>query len=307
MDDRELRELFGESILNAEVRLKEPMTGHTSLKIGGQADVFIVPSDLASLADILRAASGKGVPVLTVGGGTNLLVSDKGIEGAVLTVGFSRELGELGISGDEVKLRVGAGLPLQKVVGLCREKGFSGIEGLAGIPGRVGGAIAGNAGAYGCEIKDIVVNVSLMDKEGNTRRLSRDEVGFGYRKAGIPEGSVILDAELRLTKDSPEAVKQRVVDFHKRKKAAQPLNERSAGCVFKNPEGRPAGALIDDAGCKGMRIGDVEVSRRHANFFVNRGAGKADDFLALMEKVSERVKQAFSILLEPEIRVVGRC
>jgi UDP-N-acetylmuramate dehydrogenase len=308
MDDRELKDLFGGSIANAVVRLNEPMWGHTSLRIGGPVDIFISPADVESLRDILGSASGNGVPVLPVGGGTNLLVSDKGLEGAALTVAFSREMGIAGSSGDEVSLKVGAGLPLQKLVGFAREKGLSGIEGLAGIPGRIGGAIAGNAGAYGVEMKDVVVNVTFMGREGDVRVLGRDDIVFSYRHAGIPEGAVILGAELRLAQDSPGAVAERAAAFHKMKKASQPLNKRSAGCVFKNPEGRTAaGALMEEAGCKGMRIGDIEVSRKHANFFVNRRNGTAEDFLALMEKVSTRVKDAFGIVLEPEIKVVGRC
>jgi UDP-N-acetylmuramate dehydrogenase len=323
MSGEGLRELFGEGIAGAEVRFMEPMKGHTSLQIGGPVEVFISPRSAESLGDIIRVARGNGVPVLPVGGGTNLLVRDAGIEGAAVSVSFARELAVVEESAGDVTLVVGAGLHLQKLVGFCRGKGFSGIEGLVGIPGCVGGAVAGNAGAYGCEMKDVMLSMTIVDMKGEVRKPKREDIEFGYRHALLPEGAVILGAELRLMKDSPEGVSERVVGFHKRKKAQQPLNRRSAGCVFKNPGQRPgaigqrpgfpeetdaptAGRLIEEAGCKGMRIGDIQVSRKHANFFINMGGGSAEDYLALMEKVASRVRDAFGIFLEPEIKVVGR-
>jgi UDP-N-acetylmuramate dehydrogenase len=192
-------------------------------------------------------------------------------------------------------------------VAYSKREGLRGLEGLAGIPGQVGGAIAGNAGSYGTEIKDIVASVTLIDLEGRTLVLGREDIAFGYRSAELPRGSMVLGAELRLARGRPDEVARRIGKWLETKKKTQPLGKRSAGCVFKNPPGDSAGRLIDRAGCKGMRVGAIEVSGLHADFFINTGGGSARDFLRLMDRVAERVRAAFGIELEPEIRIVGRC
>jgi len=306
----EIREVFRGHAGGGEVRFDEPMSGHTSLRIGGPVDVLITPHDTDALADIARAAFRSGVPLMPLGGGTNLLVRDEGIEGAVVSASYFRELRVADDKGEKVRLSVGAGLNLQKLVGYSRTNGLSGLEGLAGIPGSIGGAVAGNSGAYGQEIKDVVISVTIMDAEGKLKSVRRDEMGFGYRSSALARGDMVVGVEMELRKDSPEAVGERVADFHGKKKAAQPLGERSAGCVFKNPSGegaQTAGKLIEESGCKGMRIGGIEVSRKHANFFIQKGGGTSGDFLSLMESVAGRVRDAFGVELEPEIRVVGRC
>jgi UDP-N-acetylmuramate dehydrogenase len=307
MEIKELKKLFSAEAVEADIRFLEPMRGHTSLRIGGEADVFVSPYDLRSLCNLIKVSRSKGIPVLPVGGGTNLLVRDRGIEGVVLSLAVFNSISVLSESADDVFIYADAGVPLPKLVEFSRKHGLSGLEGLSGIPGYLGGAIAGNAGAFGYEIKDTIVSVSVVDFSGSEKKLEREEIDFSYRSAGIPEGSIILGAELRLKKDEPEAVSERISGFLKEKKTRQPLGERSAGCVFKNPEGYQAGRLIDEAGCKGMKQGDIEVSSIHANFFVNKGKGSAEDFLRLMDKVASRVKEKFGIVLEPEIRIVGRC
>jgi UDP-N-acetylmuramate dehydrogenase len=207
---------------------------------------------------------------------------------------------------DAAELFVEAGVPLQKMVNFCRDKGYSGMEGLGGIPGTVGGAICGNAGSYGYEMKDILRSVVILRNDGSLERFKKEDLGFGYRTSDIRTDDIVLSANLALKKDDAAAVAARTDEFFGRKKSAQPIWERSAGCVFKNPEGMSAGRMIDEAGCKGMRVGPIEVSSLHANFFVNRGEGRAADFLTLMEEVSGKVKGKFGVVLEPEIRVVGR-
>lgn len=299
----DIKNLFSE--IKAGLKFVEPMKAHTSLGIGGPADVFITPEDPGALSHVIRVSRQSGIPVVTVGGGTNLLVGDRGIEGVVVCMAAFKDM-DVREDSDGAIVRAGAGLRLQRLVDLSKNNGLTGIEGLAGIPGQVGGAIAGNSGAFGFEIKDTVLNITLMDPEGKIRTVDKGQINFGYRKTDIPEAAVILSAELRLGKNNPQAVSERINGFLKEKKTGQPLGQRSAGCVFKNPGDRSAGRLIDEAGCKGMRVGGIEVSSVHANFFVNTGEGSADDFLRLMDKVSQAVKAAFNIVLEPEIKIIGK-
>lgn len=289
-----------------EVRFMELMKNHTSLRIGGPADVFAIPQDLNSLRNMLIAFKEGETPFSPIGGGTNMLVRDGGIEGVVISSRAFRKVETLREDDEYVYLFVEAGAPLQRLVHFSREHGYSGIEGLAGIPGTVGGAICGNAGAYGYEMKDVITSVSIMDAEGRIRTAKRDALAFGYRRSSITSDELLLDAEIKLKKERKEEVAAKVENFVKKKWGSQPLSEPSAGCVFKNPPQLSAGKLIDEAGCKGMRIGDVEVSSIHANFFINKGEATASDFIRLMQEVAYRVKQISGVVLEPEIRIIGR-
>jgi UDP-N-acetylmuramate dehydrogenase len=303
----EIKELIKREVPAGSVRYDEPMGGNTSLRIGGPADVLIEPESPEAVSRVLGLLKRSGVPCLPVGGGTNLLVSDRGIEGAALSLASLRGIETMEEDDGWAALRVGAGTPLQGLLAYCAKHGLSGIEGLSGIPGQAGGAIAGNAGSFGCEIKDVLTKITLAESGGGRRVLGSEDVAFGYRHAGLPEGSVILAVELRCAKDSPDAVAERMKGHLETKRKTQPLGRRSAGCVFKNPPGESAGRLMDRAGCKGMRVGGIEVSQVHAGFFINAGKGTAEDFLRLMDAVAGKVKEAFGITLEPEIRIVGRC
>jgi UDP-N-acetylmuramate dehydrogenase len=205
----------------------------------------------------------------------------------------------------EALLVARGGCALRQIMSVSLRHGLSGIEGLVGIPGSVGGAVAGNAGAFGCEIKDVIQSLRLLMPGGEVRDLARKEMSFGYRTMTLPEGAVILAAALALQRDDPHEVRRRMKGFMAEKRSRQPVGEHSAGCVFKNPAGTSAGKLIDEAGCKGMAVGAVMVSPVHANFFVNGGDGTAKDFTALMEAVGERVRRRSGIELEPEIRIIG--
>lgn len=289
-----------------EVLYDEPMRDHTTLRIGGPAEAFVMPKDALSLRSLLLEGAEKGIPVLPVGSGSNILVSDAGVRGAVVSLRNLAMLRVIEDTPDRVRIFVEAGVPLQRLINLCREKGYTGIEGLAGIPGSTGGAVKGNSGSFGHEIGSVVESAGILDRTGRIYMLAGRDIRFRYRSASIPDGAVILSATVFLAKDDPARVAERIAGFHKEKIAKQPVAEWSAGCVFKNPEGGHAGRLIDDSGCKGMRRGGVEVSSLHANYFINRGGGTAADFLALMEDVRERVRAAFGTELEPEIRFVGR-
>ena len=283
-----------------------PMKNHTSLAIGGPADVVVSPADPMSLKNIVLLARKKNLPFLPLGGGTNILVTDSGIDGVVINFKAFRMIHVIREEGEEVDLFAEAGVPLQMLVNFCREKGYAGIEGLTGIPGTFGGAICGNAGSYGCEIKDVIQSVLIMSSDGRLDRFNAGDLGFGYRRSAIKPADIVLNANIRLHKDDADAVAARIRRFLEEKKNTQPISERSAGCVFRNPAGISAGKLIDEAGCKGMKIGGIEVSNVHANFFVNKGNGTASDYINLMHEVIMIVEKKVGVVLEPEIRVIGR-
>ena len=282
------------------------MKNHTSLGIGGPADVMVSPYDPMSLKNIVLILRKKNIPFLPLGGGTNVLVRDNGIDGVVINFKAFMMMQVIREEGSDVELFVEAGVPLQMLVNFCKEKGYSGIEGLTGIPGTFGGAICGNAGSYGCEIKDVVKSVVIMSSDGKLDRIAAKDLGFGYRRSGIKPEDIVLNANILLHKDDKDLVAGRAQKYLAEKMKTQPISARSAGCVFKNPEGGSAGKLLEEAGCKGMKTGNIEVSSLHANFFVNLGNGTASDYIRLMHEVSLIVEKKFGVVLQPEIRVIGR-
>lgn len=307
-----LKEIFEELPFRGEVKFNEPLSGHTSLRIGGPAQVLVFPEDVVSLKNVLIMAKEQGIQVFIIGAGTNLLVRDSGIKGIVISL---KELRKIAViqpqrrktllgSTESVTLFVEAGVPLRELINFTKENGYSGIEELAGIPGTLGGAIYMNAGSFGREIKDVLAGIAVMNMDGKITVLEKGELKFSYRGCSIPEDSVILSANIVLKKDSPQDVGKHIKGFLGKRMNTQPVGEHSAGCVFKNPEGDSAGRLIDMAGCKGMRIGDVEVSSLHGNFFINRGRATSEDFIKLMEAVLAKVKEHSGIALEPEIRII---
>lgn len=306
METQNLKDIFSEGLFEGEVKFREPMRNYTSLRIGGPADIFAMPQDLSSLKNMYINLRRNKIPFFPLGGGTNILVRDGGIEGAVISLRSFRRTGVLSKDNKYAYLFAEAGTLLQRIVNFSKENGYSGVEGLAGIPGTVGGAIFGNAGAFGYEMKDVLISVEVMDIEGRIKRFKAEEINFGYRSTSISQNELILGAEIKLKKDEKEEVSAKIDDFLEKKREKQPLREPSAGCVFKNPAGLSAGKLIDEAGCKGIKIGDVEVSGIHANFFINKGRANASDFIRLMEEVAHRVKERFGAVLEPEIKIVGR-
>jgi UDP-N-acetylmuramate dehydrogenase len=303
---------------SGELRFNEPMSEHTSLKIGGPVEVMAFPEDPLSLRNILFIANEERLPVHVFGRGTNLLVSDDVIKGLAISLKAfgSIEAVQSRVSpveedstGDaeaqDVTLFVGSGVPLSKLVNYAQKNGYSGLESLAGIPGLMGGAVYMNAGSFGTEMKDIIISVAIMSKEGHLIILEKEKLDFSYRKSGLPKDSLILSANINLKKDDPEEIEKRTKEYMSKKKETQPLGELSAGCVFMNPEGDYAGRLIEKAGCKGMKSGNVEVSTVHANYFINKGGASCSDFIKLMKLVREKVEQSSGIILEPEIYIVG--
>jgi len=306
MKIQEIKDILAGSLFEGELRFMEPMSSHTSLRIGGPADIYAVPRDLPSLINLYLNLSKDHIPICPLGSGTNVLVRDGGIEGCVVSLRSFKKIILIKEENERALVSADAGVLLQKLLHYAKESGYSGVEGLAGIPGTIGGAIFGNAGAFGYEMKDVIHSIDILDEKGNMSRAPSNEMSFDYRRSGILPGHLIISSELMLKKGKAEDISQRTAGFLKEKKERQPLWEPSAGCVFKNPEGLAAGKLIDEAECKGLRVGDVEVSDIHANFFVNRGKARAADFIKLMEVVAYRVKKKSGVILEPEIWIIGR-
>lgn len=306
MTTEDLRDIVAPLLVRGNIRFSEPMSRHTSLRIGGPADIFVVPSDRDSLLCILEHLKKHEIPLFALGAGTNVLVTDKGIAGAVICFRSLDEVAGVFEDDETVCLSVDAGTMLGKLIMYAGARGYEGIEGLAGIPGTVGGAICGNAGSFGYEMKDVLLSIDILRRGIARETIAAGDLSFGYRRSGIPREDFVVSATVRMKKGKRDVVMGRIEHFLNEKRRRQPLWELSAGCVFKNPEGLSAGKLIDEAGCKGMRIGDVVVSTVHANFFVNVGNASAADFVRLMNEVAERVNAMFGIVLEPEIKIVGR-
>ncbi len=289
-------------VLNTPPLLDEPMRFHTSLRIGGPAEVLAFPSNQDELKALLDIARGEDVPFFLIGQGTNLLVKDEGIRGLVINLArFSPE-----ITFSDSTVRAGPGVPVVKLARQAINKGLGGLEFAIGIPGSLGGALYMNAGAYGRCIGDLVEEVTTMDYQGNKTKRSRKELNFAYRKSTFQEeGSIIIEAALGLEAADKEEMLNKVAEIQKTRKNKQP-QKPSAGSVFRNPYGQAAGFLIEKAGMKGHTVGGAQVSTLHANFIVNRGGATAGDVLDLIEYVRERVRASRGVELELEIKIVGK-
>jgi UDP-N-acetylmuramate dehydrogenase len=282
-------------------RRDEPLAPYTWLKIGGPAQFFIEPRNQQELQNVVRYCAEHHLQVRVLGGGSNLLVKDEGISGVVIHLTHS-EFDHVSIEGN--KVTAGAGALLSHVVSRSIAAGLAGLENLAGIPGTLGGALKGNAGGKHGDIGPLVTAVEVMEHSGEIRIREKDELAFTYRQSNLDE-LVILSATMELHAEDPQEITRRLRKLWIMKKALQPLTYQSAGCIFKNPRGMSAGALIDQSGLKGTRIGDVEVSDRHANFFVTYENATSADLLRLIDLVKTRVQQMHGIDLELEIQIWG--
>jgi UDP-N-acetylmuramate dehydrogenase len=290
--------------LPGRVRFDVPMARHTSLRVGGPADALAEPRDRAELARLLALCAAAGIPHLLLGHGFNLLVRDGGVAGVVIQLGRFRRLEER----PGGCLLAEAGVSHSQVTRFCVERGLSGLEFGAGIPGTLGGWLAMNAGIAEREIGDAVRELEVMSPTGRqVTRLPRGRLAFRYRGLrGLARGSVLLSALLEVVPADPRVVRTEVERLLAKRAATQPLSVPSCGSVFKNPPGDHAGRLIEAAGLKGERVGDAEISTLHANFIANLGRARAADVLALLERARQRVAREFGIELEPEVHVVGR-
>lgn len=287
---------------SGKVSRDEPMRLYTSFRIGGPADVLIEPADVTGLRTALKWAWDLALPVFILGNGTNLLVADEGIRGAVIRIGQS--LSSVEFEGN--KVTAGAGVSLPALARACSDRGLQGMEWAAGIPGSLGGALAMNAGAYSCTIGDVVQEVRILGFDGSPSAKSAEEMHFGQRSSRLSHGDIVAyEAVLSLKAGNADESRAKMADYMADRKVKQPLHMPSAGCVFQNPSGRGAGRYIDAAGLKGLRIGGAEISPVHANFIVNTGDATARDVLMLMSHVRRTVYEKFGVDLVPEVRVVG--
>lgn len=288
----------------AEVRgtvlRNEPMSRHTSFRVGGPADCFILPADPAELERLLAVLDDAGVPRLIVGGGNNLLVRDGGIRGAVISL---ERLDSVGLEGDRI-IRAGAGAANRKLADFAGEQGLSGLEFLVGIPGCLGGALAMNAGAGGRAITDTLDRLVTW-KSGKIAVARKEALEYGYRFLSLAPGEIILEAAFALREGTREEIGKLTDEYLAHRRGSQRVGYPNAGSFFKNPESVPAWRLIDEAGLRGSRVGGAQVSEVHANFLVNRGGATAADILALAARVKEAVRKMSGIELEEEVKIVG--
>ena len=285
-----------------DILLNEPMRRHTTFAIGGPADLFVQPKTRRELAETLRVFRERGVPFLLLGNGSNMLVADAGIRGAVVC---TSELDDVRV-GDDGTLVAEAGALLGRVARRAQRAGLTGVEFAGGIPGSLGGAVFMNAGAYDGQMAGVVEKTEYLDENGALHTLTGDEHGFGYRRSVFrnhPDWTVVRST-LRLQPGDPAAILDYMNDLAQRRREKQPLNFPSAGSTFKRPEGHFAGKLIEDAGLKGASVGGAQVSEKHAGFLINRGGATCDDMLRLIELVQQRVKEKFGVQLECEVRII---
>jgi len=285
------------------VREHEPLPPHSWYGIGGRARYFLELADDAPLPELVGRLNRDQVPYLVIGAASNTLFAGHELPGLTIKLSTS------GISVDREAVSVSAGTLMPKLAAEMSRAGRAGLEFAAGVPGTVGGSVFGNAGAFGGEVKDRLLRAEVVDPEGTRQVMTAAECAFAYRDSVFKRSRdrwVITSATFATTSEPPVAVRARLLEVQKHRRATQPIEQRSLGSTFKNPPGDSAGRLIDACGLKGLRIGGAQVSPKHANFIVNLGGASADDVLALMAEMRDRVQERFGIELEPEIRVIGR-
>lgn len=296
---KEILRIIGED----QILYQEPMSDHTTFRVGGPAETFLIPHNEKEAAALLRLFSDCEEPFFVLGNGSNLLVSDKGYQGTVILI--DRNMDGCEIRGEELTAQAGA--LLVRLASRAQAAGLAGLEFASGIPGTVGGAVTMNAGAYGSEIKDVVTSVRLFDaKKKEIVEIPGEDMHFSYRHSLVKEGMyTVLGATFRLHGDDPEEILKRMEELREKRTSKQPLEYPSAGSTFKRPEGSFAGKLIEEAGLKGYRVGGAMVSEKHAGFVINEDHATAQDIITLIRKIREQVYERSGILLEPEVCMLG--
>lgn len=290
-----------QGIVGNRVRVDEPLSKRTSLKIGGPSKYFVELRNIKELTDVIELAKKENLDFFILGEGTNVLFCDEGFSGLVIQL--KGEFENFSIRGEEVT--AGAGVKLNDLVEKMARRGLAGLEFASGIPGSVGGAIVTNAGTRMGWIGDIVREIKIFSG-GKVQILKRGEIDFSYRHCKLPDEAVVLEVKLRLKNGKKNVIINKIKEGLKQRRKNQPISTLNAGCVFRNPETCEAGKLIESAGLKGARVGDAEVSTKHANFIINRGKAKAKDVYGLIQKIRETVKEKFDIELELELRIVSK-
>ena len=300
--DQKIIERFSNLLGNEKVRINEPMNRHTTFRIGGPADYFLLPSSSEEVKGILEICKEESLQYFILGNGSNLLVSDEGYRGVIIQL--YRNYGGLTVEGTEI--RAGAGVLLSQIAAAARNESLTGFEFAGGIPGTLGGAVVMNAGAYGGELKDVLKEAVVMDREGNIFTVPVEKLAMGYRTSLVKTaGYLVLEVVISLKKGSQEEIRDTMKDLADRRISKQPLEYPSAGSTFKRPEGYFAGKLIMDAGLRGYQVGGAQVSEKHCGFVINKGNATAADVCRLMADVQAKVQEQFGVTLEPDVKFLG--
>ncbi len=297
-----MRKNYGKILESEDVLVNEPMKNHTSFKIGGPADYFINIKSLDILMKVKELAKKSNIPFHIIGNGSNLLVLDKGVRGIVGKLKFDK----IEIVKDENKVIASADVSSSKLARVCAQNGLSGLEFLSGIPGTIGGAIKMNAGAYGLEIKDVIVKTKYLDESGNIKELLKENQKFEYRRSFFSDNDlIILEAEFLLKSDTVQNIENKISEMMEKRREKQPLEYPSAGSIFKRKNNIITAKLIDECGLKGFEIGGAKISEKHAGFVINNGNATAKDVLELVEHVKKEVYQRFKENIELEVIILG--
>lgn len=284
-----------------EIKINEPLKNHTTFRIGGPAEYFVCP-DEEQLQILLRLTAEEDIPVTLIGNGSNLLIGDNGIKGLVIEIG--KNMSGVSIRGKYMTIK--AGTLLSKAANEAANAGLGGMEFAAGIPGSLGGAVVMNAGAYGGEMKDIIMSVDVLASDGKRHTLSIDELDFSYRHSCIVQNNyIVISAQLKLEEKPQEEIRALMAELREKRIEKQPLEYPSAGSTFKRPEGYFAGKLIQDAGLRGYSVGGAQVSEKHCGFVINKGEATASDVIKLIDDVKDKVMDEYGVELEPEVKMLG--
>ena len=280
----------------------EPMKNHITFKVGGPADYLVTPHSEKEISELIKLCQEKGIPYFIMGNGSNLIVRDNGIRGVVIKLGSN--FSQCRVEGN--MLYAGSGALMSKVGKVALENSLNGFEFGSGIPGTIGGAVVMNAGAYGGEMKDIIISATVLTKSGEIKEISREDLQLGYRTSCIiPNNYIVLSACLELKEGNPDDIKKKMNELAAARREKQPLEYPSAGSTFKRPEGYFAGKLIMDTGLRGYRVGGAQVSDKHCGFVINAGNATASDILDLISDIRDRVEDKFGVRLETEVKVIG--
>lgn len=300
--DRNFLDRVTEIIDKERVLTNEPMSKHTTFRIGGPADYFVCPENIEEVQKVVCLCNEMDMPFYLLGNGSNLLVGDKGYRGVIIRL--YKQMDKIEVSGTKIKAQAGA--LLVKVANEACKNGLTGLEFAGGIPGTLGGAVMMNAGAYGGEMKDVLEEVTVLTKEGEILTLNKEELELGYRTSIIGrKGYIALEVVLRLKEKNADEIRAYMNELREKRVTKQPLEYASAGSTFKRPEGHFAGQLIEQAGLRGFQVGDAQVSEKHCGFVINRGQATAKDVMDLMREVSAKVEEKFGVTLEPEVKRLG--
>ncbi len=302
MEVTEVKNLLCTQIPTENILMNEPMKNHTSFKIGGPADLFITPTNSTQLVRAIQICNAHHIPYYIMGNGSNLLVDDEGFRGVIIQL--YKNLCDIEI--EETMITAYSGALLSKIASVALEHGLTGFEFAQGIPGTLGGAITMNAGAYGGEIKDVIISAEVIDPKGNRLILTKDELTLGYRTSSVQKNKyIVLKASFRFTKGTKETIAETMKDLAGRRRDKQPLDKPSAGSTFKRPDGYFAGKLIMDSGLRGYQIGGAMVSEKHCGFVVSDGTATFKDVKELISYIQLTVKKKFNVDLHPEVKIIS--